>query len=146
LSTLQADRIPSTPTETRFYTANSTLTSPHLYYTGDDPINDHDHEDDEEPIAAWEALLLPDWRWEALDKRDDDLYYGRVKSPKTYGNWEYGHFTQEQLKEAGAYRVDEDIGSNEPLFPDGGYELSDVYETELAALDYREEGDSESDR
>jgi len=62
-----------------------------------------------------------------------------VKSPNTYGNWEYGYFTQSQLEEAGAYRVDEDIGSDEPLFPDGGYELDelvDVYETELAAREY----------
>lgn len=84
---------------------------------------------DEELVAAWEALLLPDWRWEALEKEDDGLYYGRVKSPKTYGKWEYGHFTQEQLEEAGAYRVDADIDDNEPVFPDGGYPLAqDLYD------------------
>ncbi|WP_436935730.1 hypothetical protein [Halovenus marina] len=94
------------------------------------------HEDSNDPIAAWEALLLPDWRWEALEKEGDDLYYGRVKSPKTYDRWEYGYFTQEQLEEAGAYRVDVDIGSGEDLFPDGG-EIEDIvgiYETELEAL------------
>jgi len=89
-------------------------------------------QDEEDPIAAWEALLLPEWRWEALDKTEDDRYYGRVKSPMTYGNWEYGYFTQEQLEEAGAYRVDENIDSGEPLFPDGGYQaLAEVYKTEL---------------
>lgn len=90
--------------------------------------------DDEEPIAAWEALLLPDWRWEAFEKREEGLYYGRVKSPKTYDRWEYGHFTQEQLEEAGAYRVDINIGDDEPLFPDGGYQVSGIYETELEAI------------
>ena len=70
-----------------------------------------------------------------------------MKSPKTHGEWEYGYFTQHQLKEAGAYRVDEDIDSGEPLFPDGGYrDVADVYETELAALEYEleDEGDEES--
>lgn len=65
-----------------------------------------------------------------------------MKSPNTYGKWEYGYFSQEQLEEAGAYRVDEDIDSGEPLFPDGGYiadDVAEVYETELAALGYRED-------
>lgn len=102
-----------------------------------------EYEDEEEPIAAWEALLLPEWRWEAFAKEDDGLYYGRVRSPKTYGEWEYGHFSQEQLEEAGAYRVDEPIDDNEPVFPDGGFS-PEVYETELAALEYDDEGDTRS--
>lgn len=72
-------------------------------------------------VAAWEALLLPNWRWEALEKEEDGRYYGRVKSPNTYGNWEYGYFTNEQLETAGAYRVDTDLDRDEPLYPDGGY-------------------------
>lgn len=84
-------------------------------------------------MARWEALLLPDWTWEAYRKADDGLYFGRVKSPKTYDNWEYGYFSRDQLEEAGAYRVDVDIRSEEDLFPDGGY-LADIYETELEAL------------
>jgi len=86
---------------------------------------------------------LPDWRWEALEKEDDGLYYGRVKSPKTYDQWEYGYFSQDQLEEANAYRVDVDIDSGDDLFPDGG-EIQDivgVYETELEAM--LEEGDLE---
>jgi hypothetical protein len=67
-----------------------------------------------------------------------------VKSPNTYDEWEYGYFTQDQLEEAGAYRVDEDIGSDEPLFPDGGYRLSHVYEVELAALEYELEEEDEN--
>lgn len=59
-----------------------------------------------------------------------------MKSPNTYGNWEYGYFTQEQLEEARAYRVDVDDG--EP-FPDGGIPLdAEVYETELEALHHYE--------
>ena len=74
---------------------------------------------------------------------DEGLYYGRVKSPKTYDQWEYGYFTTEQLEEARAYRVD-DIDDNEPVFPDGG--LTEIYETELEALleeAYREEVDED---
>jgi hypothetical protein len=93
-------------------------------------------------LARWEALLLPDWTWEAYRKEDDDLYYGRVKSPKTYDEWEYGYFTQSQLEEAGAYRVDVEIESGEDVFPDGGYTLSEIYETELQAItEQLEEGD-----
>lgn len=85
-------------------------------------------------MARWEALLLPDWTWEAYRKEDDDLYYGRVKSPNTYDEWEYGYFTQHQLEQAGAYRIDIDTG--EDLFPDGGHQqISEIYETELQALD-----------
>lgn len=97
-------------------------------------------DEEEEPLAAWEALLLPDWRWEAFEKEEEGLYYGRVKSPKTYDNWEWGYFSQSQLERARAYRVDTDL-EDEPLFPDGGYELTEILETELTALSerYREE-------
>ncbi|MDZ7688633.1 MAG: hypothetical protein U5J64_07925 [Halobacteriales archaeon] len=92
--------------------------------------------DDEEPLAVWEAALLPDWTWEAYDKEEDDVYFGRVKSPQNYGNWEWGYFTRNQLEKAGAFRVDRDVESYEETFPDGGQtELSaDIYETELEAL------------
>jgi hypothetical protein len=60
----------------------------------------------------------------------------------TYGNWEWGYFSQEQLEEAKAYRVDTEFDENEPVFPDGGL-LAEVYETELEAL--LEEGDPEYD-
>lgn len=98
-------------------------------------------------MAAWEALLLPNWRWEALEKDGDGVYYGRVKSPNTYDKWEYGYFTQDQLEEAGAYRVDVDIESGEEPFPDGGMELAEVYETELQALEdtYLEDEDERGD-
>lgn len=78
--------------------------------------------EDEEPIASWEAAFLPDWEWEAYDKVEEreGVYFGRVKSPNTYGKWEYGYFTQDQLEEAGAYRTDLDPDSDEPLYPGGG--------------------------
>lgn len=96
--------------------------------------------DEEEPLAVWEALLLPDWRWEAYKKEEEEnLYFGRVRSPNTYGRWEYGLFSQEQLETAGAYRVDTSIDSDEERFPDGGYELTRVVETEFEA--YQKSGD-----
>jgi hypothetical protein len=100
--------------------------------------------EEEDVLARWEALLLPDWTWEALEKEEEDLYYGRVKSPNTHGKWEYGYFTQNQLEEAGAYRTDVEISSGEDLFPDGGYLVSEIYETELQAIEEElEEGDLE---
>jgi hypothetical protein len=79
--------------------------------------------------------LLPDWTWEAYRKEEDGVYFGRVRSPNTRGDWEYGYFTQNQLEEAGAYRIDTEIDTGEELFPDGGHHLlSQLYETELEAL------------
>lgn len=49
-------------------------------------------------LPRWEATRLPDWTWEAYEKADEGRYYGRVKSPNTYGNWEWGYFTAEQLQ------------------------------------------------
>ena len=72
--------------------------------------------DDEEPLAVWEALLLPGWQWEAYEKEEEEnRYFGRVKSPNTYGRWEYGYFNREQLKTAGAYRVDTSIEDDEEV-------------------------------
>ena len=88
---------------------------------------------EEDPIAEWEAMLLPGWTWQALEKEDEGLYYGRVKTPNTHGTWEYGYFSQEQLEEAQAYRTDTEEG---PLYPDGG--TPNIYETELEALQYEE--------
>jgi len=93
--------------------------------------------EEDEPLASWEAAFLPDWTWEAYEKEDEDLYFGRVKSPNTYDQWEYGYFSTRQLQQAGAYRTDLDPDESEPLFPDGG-QVDDsefkLYETELEAL------------
>lgn len=83
--------------------------------------------DEEEPLATFEAAFLPNWEWEVYEVQerdaevatgvgDDgepetevtDIYWGRVKSPNTYGDWEYGTFSASDLKEAGAFRTDED--------------------------------------
>jgi hypothetical protein len=75
-------------------------------------MSDNDAFEDEEPIAVWESLFLPNWKWEAYEVDDvsEDrgrTYFGQVKSPNTYGNWEAGYFTDRQLTKAGAYRIDE---------------------------------------
>jgi hypothetical protein len=89
--------------------------------------------DDEEPLAVWEALLLPNWRWEAYEKTGENLYFSRVRSPNTFGRWEHGYFSTEQLETVGGYRVDTAHG-DEKRFPDGGYDLTQVIETEFTAL------------
>ena len=96
-------------------------------------------------MATWEAAFLG-WTWEAFEKEDDGLYYGRVSSPLTYHTWEYGYFTEEQLRTAGAYRTDVEVDDDEELFPDGGYREDPaqikLYETELDALLEDQGGDS----
>lgn len=79
---------------------------------------------------------MPDWEWEAYDKEDEGVYFGRVKSPNTYGQWEYGYFTEDQLKQAGAYRSDLEMDDEGELFPDGGRveDVVGVYETRLEAM------------
>lgn len=62
----------------------------------------------------------------------------------TYGRWEWGTFTRDQLETAGAYRVDTDE-EDADLYPDGGY-VDDVpeaklYETELADYEERDGGE-----
>jgi len=88
-------------------------------------------------LATWEAAFLG-WTWEAFEKEDDGLYYGRVSSPLTYDTWEYGYFTEEQLRTAGAYRTDVEVDDDEELFPDGGHREDSaqvkLYETELDAF------------
>jgi hypothetical protein len=107
-----------------------------------------DNFNQDEPLAQWQAAFLPDWTWEALEKEDEELYFGRVKSPLTYDRWEYGYFSEDQLKEAGAYRTDLDPDSDEPLYPDGGIteDIVGVYETELEALLQEQEGDDQYKR
>lgn len=91
---------------------------------------DTDIEDAEEPIATFEAALLPNWTWEVYEVQERDvevvtgldadgepeteettIYYGRVQSPNTFGGWDYGTFTVADLKTAGAFRTDEDTGA-----------------------------------
>jgi hypothetical protein len=97
--------------------------------------------EDAEPLAVWEAAFLG-WDWEAYEKEDDGVYYGRVKSPLTYDRWEWGYFTEDQLRTAGAYRTD---GEDAPQrFPDGGVieDLSrvELYETVVDAVQAMDDG------
>lgn len=67
-----------------------------------------------------------------------------MKSPHTYDKWEYGYFTRDQLEEAFAYRVDDNMDEHEPVFPDGGYlEPVDLYKPGEWGHDYNGEYRSE---
>jgi cation diffusion facilitator CzcD-associated flavoprotein CzcO len=69
-----------------------------------------------------------------------------MSPPLTYDTWEWGYFTEEQLRTAGAYPTDVEVDENEELFPDGGCRedlaQAKLYETELDALLEDREGDS----
>jgi len=43
------------------------------------------YHDDEEPLASWKAVLLPDWEWEACDEEEDGLYFGRANGGAVSG-------------------------------------------------------------
>lgn len=78
------------------------------------------------PIAVFESDALPDWKWEVYEvtKRAANvitspgqaagepeeaptaLYFGRVKSPLSFGTWEAGSFSAWQLRLVRAERVD----------------------------------------
>lgn len=78
-----------------------------------------------DPIATWESTTMPDWEWEAYEVEETDaelvtdtdedgepittegtIYFGRVRSPQTYGKWEVGSFSSHDLREALAFRTD----------------------------------------
>ena len=69
-----------------------------------------------------------------------------MSSPLTYDTGEWGYFTEEQLRTAGAYRTDVEVDDDEELFPDGGYRedpaQAKFYETEFDALLEDRGGDS----
>ena len=64
------------------------------------------------PYHIYRSHLLPDWEWRVLRKWQADnnkpfaRWFCAVKSPMTYGEWEYGDvYVQEILKDAQAYEV-----------------------------------------
>jgi len=64
------------------------------------------------PYAVYKSYLLPDWEWRVLKswQADDNKPYARwfcaVKSPNTYGEWEYGDtYVSDILNDAHAYQV-----------------------------------------
>ena len=84
----------------------------------------------DDPLATFQAALLPNWSWEVYDVEergaevvtDPDpatgehgttetaIYFGRTKSPNTFGRWEVGRFSRHELETAGAFRTDADTG------------------------------------
>jgi len=69
----------------------------------------------EQPYEVYRSDYLPDWEWRVLKKyqspeQEKKNPYARwfcaVKSPMTYGEWEYGDtYVREILEEAHAYKV-----------------------------------------
>jgi len=63
------------------------------------------------PYEIWRNLFMPDWEWRVLKKwqLDDNKPYARyfcaVKSPMTYGDWEYGDTYVTDIKCKGAFLV-----------------------------------------
>jgi len=88
-----------------------------------------------EPFARWEASGPPGWIWEAYETEEDDLFFGRMKSPETDQQWRWGHFTRGELEQAGATRVrsDEDDQSDPRSKPGEPCEAK-LYEVELEAI------------
>lgn len=65
-----------------------------------------------DPYEIYTSPLMPDWEWRVLKKwqADDNKPYARwfcaVKSPMTYGEWEYGDvYVSEILNDAHAVRI-----------------------------------------
>lgn len=72
------------------------------------------------PYLIFRSRLLPNWEWRVLKKwqEDDNKPFARwfcaVKSPMTYGAWEYGDvYVQEILKDAQAYEITLEEANNE---------------------------------
>jgi len=69
----------------------------------------------ENPYEVYRSNLLPDWEWRVLKKYqnpEDEAkneyarWFCAVKSPMTYGSWEYGDvYVREILKEVLGYKV-----------------------------------------
>jgi hypothetical protein len=67
------------------------------------------------PYEIYRSYLLPDWEWRVLKKYQSPeneaknpyaRWFCAVKSPMTYGSWEYGDtYFSEILNEAHAYKV-----------------------------------------
>ena len=65
------------------------------------------------PYEIWQNAFMPGWEWRVLKKwqADDNKPYARyfcaVKSPMTYGEWEYGDTYVTDIKQTGAYKLSE---------------------------------------
>lgn len=69
----------------------------------------------DKPYEIYKSNVLPNWEWRVLKKYQSPekeaenpyaIWYCAVKSPMTYGDWEYGDtYVKDILKEAQAYKV-----------------------------------------
>lgn len=69
----------------------------------------------DKPYEVYRSELLPDWEWRVLKKYQKEenekinpyaRWFCAVKSPMTYGAWEYGDvYVSEILKDAQAYKI-----------------------------------------
>ena len=66
------------------------------------------------PYEVWKNVLLPDWEWRVLKKWQSPAneaknkyarWFCAVKSPMTYGSWEYGDTYVSDVKSKGSYKV-----------------------------------------
>ena len=70
----------------------------------------------DKPYAVYKSNLLPDWEWRVLktykskESEEKDSYarwFCAVKSPMTYGSWEYGDtYISDILQVSRCYLVD----------------------------------------
>ena len=64
--------------------------------------------EEDEPIAVFASERAPGWEWQAftIDRETPEtVYYGRVRSPLTDGDWEWGTFSESSLESVNAREV-----------------------------------------
>lgn len=68
----------------------------------------------DEPYEVYQSLLLPDWEWRVLKKYQSEeveaknpyaRWFCAVRSPMTYGEWEYGDTYICDILKAGGFRI-----------------------------------------
>ncbi|EMA47783.1 hypothetical protein [Halococcus salifodinae] len=67
-------------------------------------------DDEDDPIAVFVSERAPGWEWQAFStdrETPETVYYGRVRSPLTRGDWEWGTFSESDLESVGAQEVDD---------------------------------------
>lgn len=63
------------------------------------------------PYEIWMNAFMPGWEWRVLkkwqadDNKPNARYFCAVKSPMTYGEWEYGDTYVTDIKHKGAYKL-----------------------------------------
>lgn len=63
------------------------------------------------PYEIWQNAFMPGWewrvlkKWQANDSKPFARYFCAVKSPMTYGEWEYGDTYVSDIKIGGAFKL-----------------------------------------